>query len=187
MTEKSRRNFVKTVALGATGITFAKLIPNADAQIDAALPAVNSLLLDDLPLDEVITFHPRSPNTPQIINVPSAAKSVVIQAYGPGGAGAPTIGAETGRGGGNGGFVQGNFNLGEFNTLVLHVGEGGHAAEATEAARPGEFGGGAGGMTNAGGTEQSAGAGGGYAGVFADETTFVVAGWRWRCGYFERR
>ncbi len=42
-----RRLFMKSAIVGAGAITFARFLPEADAQTNSVLPAVNSLLLDE--------------------------------------------------------------------------------------------------------------------------------------------
>ncbi len=180
-TNPARRKFVKTVAAGATSITFAKPLSAAG---ESALPSITSLLLEEeLPLNVELRFDPRPNNQIQRIKVPFNATRMLIATYGAGGSGASgngqnIIGAPGGAGGGTGGRVFVSDLSG--SELVLHIGEGAAAGEAYELSTGGAFGGGNGGTTQFGGRGEFhptfGGGGGGYTAVFNGETVVMVGG-----------
>ena len=156
-----RRQFVKTVVTGASAITFAKLIPDASAQIAGSIPAITSLILEELPLGVELVYGPGD----KIINVPSAANYMRIDAHGAGGGGSSIIGMGNGADGGSGGHVGLNYELEAINQLILSPGEGGSGAELSETASGGNNSGGDGGTAAESTLGASGGGGGGYSSV----------------------
>ncbi|RBP51061.1 hypothetical protein [Arenicella xantha] len=180
--DKSRRVVIKSLAVGATGITFAKLVP-AQAAGEKTIPAVVNLLMDDTKvcaaLGEPLTLGPTSPNAAQNVCIPEGAIRAVVSLNGAGGGSANAAGSSlafSSAPGGNGGNVIGSLDVSGIDELIVHVGEGGKP-DGT----PGEFGGGAGGttpfddMTTFGSV--AGGGGGGYAAVFdSNDTVLALAG-----------
>ncbi|MEO0369053.1 MAG: hypothetical protein AAF197_09750 [Pseudomonadota bacterium] len=194
-----RRKFVKTVAVGASSITFSRLISDVQAQGEI-VPTI-SLLLDDseessdivAELGVTLEVLPLEENAPQRIIVPDGANFMNFEVEGSGGSGARSASDSSGRGGGDGANISdANVPIGNIDEMIVHVGEGGVAAEASEPGRAGEFGGGTGGTTAyagitsfelAGSTENShgedaapGGHGGGYSAIMIDGEIAVVAG-----------
>ncbi len=185
----ARRNFVKSVAVGVTSVTFA---PQLSAVGEASLPSITALLLDedniidDLPIGVTLRFDPTDNNAVQFIRVPAGAERMQIATYGAGGAGSQGNGINTtGSFGGNGGGSSGNVLVSNLNgsVLTLHIGEGATASEAFEVSNGGAFGGAAGGQTQFDGLDEFAnqhptfgGGGGGYTAVFDGETVLLVGG-----------
>jgi len=160
--DNDRRQFVKTVVTGAGAITFAKLIPDASAQIAGSLPAITTFILDELPLDKELTYGPGD----RTINIPPNANYMRIDAYGAGGGGSAGVNAGVGSRGGNGGHTGAYYELEAIDQLILSPGEGGGGSELSETASGGVNGGASGGTAAITTQGASGGGGGGYSSVF---------------------
>lgn len=179
--DESRRKVVKTLAIGASGVTFVKLGTAKAANVNS-IPPVISLLLDDSdcanPVGTPIDLVPLSPNAAQSVCVPPDAVQATVTLKGAGGGSANAAGVSNfpPAPGGNGGLVLGAFDVSDIDELMVRVGEGGQP-DGT----PGEFGGGAGGTTPFDDESTfgpvAGGGGGGYAGVFdVENNAIAIAG-----------